>query len=160
MEESFKGRLNPEFIHRNVLIVRVAALASMKKTSKHSWNEYIHYNIERLEKYGTDTTNLAADALEINNFVWEDIFLHSSNPDHFRFAIQAMKGVIRRNPTDYNNYDTYANVLYKAGRTDEAIRVQQEAIYNVQIQCERLANFQNNLDKMKKGEPTWVESPQ
>ncbi len=90
------------------------------------------------------------DAIEINNFVWNDIFLHSNNPDHFRFAIKYMKDVIRRNPMEYNHYDTYANILYKAGRQEEAIEVQQEAILNLQIQCAKLSNFESNLEKMKR----------
>ena len=50
--------------------------------------------------------------------------------------------------------DTYANLLYKAGDKDEAIRIQSEA---VEIAGEKDENgqFSNVLKKMKKGEKTW-----
>jgi thiol-disulfide isomerase/thioredoxin len=47
--------------------------------------------------------------------------------------------------------DTYANLLYKAGKKTEAIKVQEEAIKLAKDP----ASYQATLDKMKKGEKTW-----
>jgi thiol-disulfide isomerase/thioredoxin len=49
--------------------------------------------------------------------------------------------------------DTYANILYKLGRKDEAITWEQKAM-DLASAGEK-ADFQATIDKMKKGEKTW-----
>jgi thiol-disulfide isomerase/thioredoxin len=49
--------------------------------------------------------------------------------------------------------DTYANLLYKTGKKDEAIAWQQKAV-DASPEKER-PGYQSTLDKMKKGEKTW-----
>ncbi|MBO9198649.1 MULTISPECIES: thioredoxin family protein [Niastella] len=49
--------------------------------------------------------------------------------------------------------DTYANLLYKLGKKDEAIAMEQKAV-DASSDDERAGN-QSTLDKMKKGEKTW-----
>jgi hypothetical protein len=54
--------------------------------------------------------------------------------------------------------DTYANLLYKLGRKDEAIRFQEKAVETAIENKEdmALASLKDNLAKMKKGQPTWI----
>jgi len=49
--------------------------------------------------------------------------------------------------------DTYANILYKLGKKEEAIALEQKAL-NATPENER-SDIQATLDKMKKGEKTW-----
>ncbi|WP_081146868.1 thioredoxin family protein [Niastella vici] len=49
--------------------------------------------------------------------------------------------------------DTYANLLYKLGKKEEAIAMEQKAV-DLSPENDRAAN-QATLDKMKKGEKTW-----
>lgn len=51
--------------------------------------------------------------------------------------------------------DTYANLLHKLGRTKEAIEWQEKAL--AKVDADSKAEYQATLDKMKKGEPTWVK---
>jgi thioredoxin-related protein len=52
--------------------------------------------------------------------------------------------------------DTYANLLYKAGKKVEAIKAQEEAIALAKsTNHSNTSGFESNLQKMKKGERTW-----
>ncbi len=50
--------------------------------------------------------------------------------------------------------DTYANILYKLGQTKEAIDTESKALSKATSADEK-KNYQETLDKMKKGEKTW-----
>jgi predicted Zn-dependent protease len=58
-----------------------------------------------------------------------------------------------KNTTEPAYLDTYANLLYKAGKKNEAIAWQQKAV-EASPENER-PGYQSTLDKMKKGEKTW-----
>lgn len=49
--------------------------------------------------------------------------------------------------------DTYANILYKLGKKDDAIALEEKAIALVPENSR--SSFQTTLDRMKKGEKTW-----
>jgi len=51
--------------------------------------------------------------------------------------------------------DTYANLLYKMGRKEEAIQWQEKAIALVS-EAEK-KDYEATRDKMKRGEKTWIE---
>ncbi len=51
--------------------------------------------------------------------------MHSMDPEQMAIGLKWMEAVIRRNPEDGNNIDTYANLLYKAGK-EEAIKWQRK----------------------------------
>ncbi len=51
--------------------------------------------------------------------------------------------------------DTYANLLYKTGKKDEAIDMENKAIALVPEQ--EKAPYQAAIEKMKKGEKTWTD---
>ncbi len=74
-----------------------------------------------------DTTNLFIESIDINNFAYDAIFKHSTNPEHIKIGLKWMEGVIRRNP-EPNHIDTYANLLYKSGKRHEAIIWQTKAV--------------------------------
>ncbi len=135
------------------------------------WKKYVKYSFEQIEKSGIDSTNLLNDGF-LNNMVWEGIFLHNSNKKTLDKGLVLMEGIIRRNPTVLTYFDTYANLLYKAGDTKKAIEVETVAIESALIRKEE-AEKQNNkvmikfysdqiepmqvaLDKMSKGIPTWI----
>ncbi len=142
---TFKGKLSSEFVHENVLRTRVNALKALIRNSDQYWSEYIKYNIELIDKYGTDTTNKFADAIDINNFVFDAIFYHSTDPAHFKIALKWMEGVLRRNPEEPNHIDTYANLLYKAGQKQVAIEWQEKA---VDMAKKTQSIFLNNLKRI------------
>jgi tetratricopeptide (TPR) repeat protein len=67
-----------------------------------------------------------------------------------------MELILKNNPTRDNWLDTYANLLYKVGRKEEAIKHEEIALSmakknnrnNVQI-------FEEVLRKMHENRPTW-----
>jgi thioredoxin-related protein len=93
----------------------------------------------------------------VNNMVYAWIFLHGDKPQ-LDIAIQWMKQISATN--DHWDYmDTYASVLYKAGRTDKAIAIETQIVeLSQKSQGNKAATqFRQTLERMKKGEPIWLE---
>jgi len=77
-----------------------------------------------------------------------------------------MAGVVRRGEKQTDSYlkywplylDTYANLFYKTGNTAEALKWQEMAVAKAKeldISKGDKKDLEENLEKMKKGEPTW-----
>jgi thioredoxin-related protein len=122
-----------------------------------------------IDKYGTDTTNLGED-FKLNNKAWSLYFLNKIDIKELQRAIVWMEGVVRRGEKatgDYIRYrsmymDTYANLLYKAGSTTDAIKWEELAISTVKetiTDKETVENYssayEKQLAKMRNAEPTW-----
>ncbi len=86
----------------------------------------------------------------LNNYAWY-IFQHSNEPDYLALALATSKRATLLSPSSTNWKDTYANILYKLGRKDEAMMLESEL---VKMEPKN-KDFLLNLDKMKKGIPTW-----
>jgi hypothetical protein len=81
-----------------------------------------------------------------------------------------MEGVVRRHTDDLGQdgeMDTYANLLYKTGKRTEALQWEQEALKIAEarrngdygeIYESHIKIFQETIDKMEKGQPTWIVS--
>jgi thioredoxin-related protein len=89
----------------------------------------------------------------INNLSWP-IFEHITDPSVLEVAVKTMKFSIENyDQTNYQAYDTYANLLYKVGKKQEAIEWEEKAV-------KALPNdkgLAETLEKMKRGEKTWKE---
>ncbi len=70
--------------------------------------------------------------------------MHGTDPAHFAIGLKWMDGVLRRNPDQPNHMDTYANLLYKAGRKKEAMQWQERAI---DIAKKTKSDFLENLER-------------
>lgn len=119
---------------------------------------------DKMEKYGSDTTSSGED-FKLNNqafLIWEKI----NDVAELKRIIGWMAGVVRRGEkaTDYYleywplYIDTYANLLYKVGETTEAIKWQELAATKSRelgIGKSDIKLLAENLEKMKKGDPTW-----
>jgi thioredoxin-related protein len=119
---------------------------------------------EKMEKYGSDTTSKGED-FKLNNMAFI-MFKEINDVAELKRIINWMAGVVRRGEkaTDYYieywplYLDTYANLLYKVGETQEAIKWQELAVTKskeLKIGQGDIDDIQGNLEKMKKGEPTW-----
>ncbi len=116
--------------------------------AKKDWNNFQTEIIPYMNKYGN---TVSPDAL--NNYAWS-VFENCKDITCVQEALEWSK----RSFKDKENpmfIDTYANLLYKMGRKDEAIRWQEKAIALVS-EAEK-KEYEATLDKMKKGEKTWVE---
>ncbi len=94
----------------------------------------------------------AISTFDMNNDAWL-LFENISDKDKLETALSWSKKVIEKEPTA-NYYDTYANILYKLGRKDEAIAMQEKGL-TLEAGNGFIEDVKKNLEKMKAGKPTW-----
>ncbi len=92
-------------------------------------------------------------ANHLNSFAWA-IFENCDDPACVESALAWSKKSLEE-AQDPALIDTYANLLHKLGKTKEAIEWQEKAI--AAVGEDGKAEYQATLEKMKKGEPTWVK---
>ncbi len=122
-----------------------------------NWTELTGYTVRKLERYGS-----SLDSDEINALTW-DLFLYSDDQHALTKAITWMEPVakgVEQNPATSGFFgsayiDTYANLLYKVGRTDEAITWEEKAVQLSPPGSFLWEAHNTVLAKMKRGEPTW-----
>ncbi|HTF28674.1 MAG TPA: glycoside hydrolase family 2 TIM barrel-domain containing protein, partial [Flavitalea sp.] len=88
----------------------------------------------------------------INDVTWV-LFEHIDDTKVLNFAAEVQKYNIENFDKTGHAYDTYANILYKLGRNQEALQWQEKAVATAPNSKGIAANF----EKMKKGEKTWPE---
>jgi tetratricopeptide (TPR) repeat protein len=102
---------------------------------------------ETLHKYPTEIS-----IFDLNNDAWF-IFAGVKDKELLNEALSWSKIVIAKEPTA-NYYDTYANILYKLGKQQEAIKVQEKAL-TLDPGNGIISDIERNLQLMKEGKPTW-----
>ncbi|PWV47103.1 thioredoxin family protein [Chitinophaga sp. S165] len=124
---------------------------------KKEWDSVVKYSVARIDAFGYDTTTIGMAML--NNTIFSVIFAHSQDTTILRKAINWMEDILwkTRRPT---TIDTYANLLYKVGDVANAKQWQQVAILvdekNAALDKRKPDyRYQQTLDKMKQGLPTW-----
>ena len=126
------------------------------------WPKLAKYNLEKLDRYGMDSS--AMGKILLNDMIWGVIFLHSDDSIMLGKGIYWMEAILRStSPNSPADMDTYANLLYKVGRKDEAYAWEERAIKMEEENAVRNnmvpdKTFKEALDKMKKGFPTWVSN--
>jgi hypothetical protein len=123
--------------------------------SKKQWAQYTKNLVAKLEI--SNGRNLNGWAL--NNDAWA-IFQRSTDKKVLNRAIYWMEQLFeqkKQEAKDPANIDTYANLLYKAGKVNEGIHWEEKAlaIANEQKIDDYIKTFQNNLVKMRNHQPTW-----
>jgi uncharacterized phage-associated protein len=126
---------------------------------KQDVSQIIKYKVKQFENYGLDTAGIGWAM--VNNFIWNYVFVYCNNKDTLNKAAKWMELIIKNHPDDQGIIDTYANVLYKVGKTKEAI-VWEEKATDLEDKAARKQNrepdksFKETLNKMKNSIPTWV----
>lgn len=115
---------------------------------KKEWADYGKYYARYFESAVTRSE------YHINNLSWY-IFEHITAPAVLDVAVKTMKYDLETfDMNDANSHDTYANLLYKSGRKEEAIIWQEKAVKLSDNRKELV----ETLEKMKKGIPTWPDT--
>jgi thioredoxin-related protein len=110
---------------------------------KHNnWHAYAINYLKKLERRGYDPM--------INNCAY-NLFMYITDTSLLNQIIPWVEKVIAKEPNFYI-LDTYANLLYKVGRTKDAIVWESKA---VEMAGEHKAYYLNVIEKMKTGVPTW-----
>ncbi len=103
-------------------------------------------------KYGTDGMRPTS----LNDYVWL-IFENFADKSILKNAARWSLKTVQKDENDVNTpeyADTYANLLYRLGRTKEAIEWEGKAKELARSENDK-KRFQAMIDKMRKGEPTW-----
>lgn len=118
--------------------------------NKKNWGSFKQEVASYVAKYGEDKISPA----ELNSYAWA-VFENCKDMTCVTEALEWSKKSFKdkENPMFM---DTYANILHKMGRTKEAIEVQEKAVAMTTDEASK-KELQENLDKMKKGEKTWVD---
>ncbi len=113
--------------------------------AKRSWPEMIKYMVVKFDRYGLDSIG-AGEVINSYNAL-TIIFEHSSDKMILEQAINWMESLWRNNPTlQYGLIDTYAGLLYKVDRFQEAIKMQEKSVKEF---IENYKGNQEDLDKNK-----------
>jgi tetratricopeptide (TPR) repeat protein len=99
-----------------------------------------------MNKYGAK-----ASPNDLNNYAWT-LFQNCNDMACVAKALEWSKNSFKDN-NEPAFIDTYANLLYKLGKKDEAITWEQKAMDLAPENDKQI--FQETIDKMKKGEKTW-----
>ena len=116
------------------------------------WDSYVKQLIYEIETYGT------VDAIDgINNFAFYVVLPKSNDQKDILKVAGWLETLLLKkgNEKAYDYTDTYANLLYKAGLVDKAIKAQEKALEMLKAQGIYNAEVSANYIKMKKGQPTW-----
>jgi hypothetical protein len=156
---NIRRKYNSAYAERNVLHAKVSLFKYFAEKFDKDWKEYIDCNIQLIEKYGTDTTSGFLDVSIINNFCWSAILFHANNKKQVQTGIKWMEGVVRRGPLEDARWDTYANLLFKGGKTEEALLCEEKALKIAEEKKDERNSktYFQTIAKMKRGEPTWVK---
>jgi thiol-disulfide isomerase/thioredoxin len=114
---------------------------------KQNWDLFIKSLLTFLKEY-----EVKLDPIDLNNSAW-DIFQYSSDKDDLNYALSLSERSLKDEKSNPTFLDTYANLLYKLGRKEEAIAKETEAM-NLTEPSDR-PSYQETLDKMKSGAKTW-----
>lgn len=123
--------------------------------TKKDWPNIVKYNIENLDLQGIETAGIGGAAL--NTLAFAVIFQHSNDHYQLKKGIGYMERLLKNNPSDEAYIDTYANLLYKDGEKEKAIKQEQIAleIAKRKKNKEYEEHFKNVLQRMKNNQPTW-----
>jgi hypothetical protein len=119
------------------------------------WKSFGHYYV----RYFTTAAHRSEYPLGTVSYA---VFENVTDRETLESAIRVMGPAVRGESPDLDTFgagtatqmDTYANLLYKAGRTAEALEWQHKANERTQGRDPLIAE---NLAKMKAGKPTWIE---
>lgn len=132
-----------------------------------NWKEYARLRDIQIKEHPPKAMPEAGltdrDSWKLNTDAWA-LFDYCNDPKVLEQALAwsklSVKLATQEDPVptdDLQHLDTQANLLYKLGRTEEAIALE-EKVLDTSTQGGKHKGdkqFQDVLDKMKKGEPTW-----
>jgi len=142
LHQTIKEQFNNKIAKKNVL------LAKIEWYLRHgNFKAYSESMLTRLEKYPSEPKT---QGININTAAWY-AFLHATDKEILNGYIKWMAKIVSLYHANEYFLDTYANLLYKVGRKDEAISWEEKA---VQLKGRTEEACRATLYQMKKGEPT------
>ncbi len=150
LQNAVGNKYSADYAERAVLWAKIKWLEQKK-----DWPDYCKYVILKVEKYGPYCKYFPYAPMAYNtrlNFSAWELFAHSKDTLELEKALAWSKKTIDSSPKPDGPFlDTYANILYKLGRKDEALPLEEKA---VALQPDA-KDVKESFDKMRKGLPTW-----
>lgn len=129
---------------------QAAEVVSMGKVvyyqRKNDWANFQVVIVDYMKQYGAK-----ADPQQLNSYAWT-VFQHCPDMNCVTEALDWSKRSFQNN-NEPMFMDTYANILYKMGKKDDAIAWEEKA-RDLTTGDDR-KSLEATIDKMKKGEKTW-----
>ena len=138
------------YVDKNIIPAKV----EWYKASR-DWPQYAKYLVKRIDLLDLkELPNSVNNMLYLNNRAWE-IFEYSNDREALKKAIIWTDRALEMTPkgTEGGGLDTKANLLYKLGYKEEALRLERVASKTASENVKALV--QTNLQKMERGDPTW-----
>jgi thiol-disulfide isomerase/thioredoxin len=135
---------------------KVGAQLLEKRISK---GELIKLDTAQIARYRAYTVHAERDRISqaLNNIAWT-LFENVLDKKALQDALLWSKRSRELSPDNSGYLDTYANLLYKLGRKEEAIESEKEALgYDAKANKQPNATMVEVLRKMIAGEKTWTE---
>jgi thioredoxin-related protein len=146
IEEAIRLKYNDYYAERVITGAR-----SDWNLRQRNWPEYTKYFVRFVEKFGPKQGPSAMLEWVLNNYAWA-VFLRSTDNGELNKALSWSGRAVMMDP-NANWMDTYANILYKLGRSNEAVHWETVA---GKVDPND-GNIQTNLEKMNKHLPTWPQ---
>lgn len=148
-----REKYSNSYAKRNVLEARIQWYAAQGNRES-----YVQYFFQKLEKYPPVIDNMKDMLLQdINGAGW-DVFTNSNDEKLINTAIRWMEKLIAVDTIGVEYWmDTYANLLYKVGRTKDAIHWEGKAINASKTSAMGplfSKQYEKTLEQMRNGEPT------
>lgn len=160
LEKKITQKYKAEYAYRVVLEGKLDWYRFLTKTKndEQNWTRYIACRLEQIKTFRYDTLQHGSYD-EINQIAWIYVFHHATDKKQLNEMIGWMKAAVEKHPNDLNYLDTYACLLYKVGRTEDAViceskflKIVSEPKWPVKIKY-----ASSTIDKMKKGEQIWLQ---
>jgi thioredoxin-related protein len=155
------NKYGKDYAERVVIGARMGWYSWLARTKKidQYWPDYITARMAQVERYRMDTLTGFFQQIFVNNFSYNEVFRYCNNRVELDTVAAWMKELTDRNPKGYNEMDTYACILYKAGHANEAVQVEERALALANDNKSKgdIEHCQVTIEKMKKGERIWEE---
>jgi hypothetical protein len=148
IQTKIKKKYNSDYANRTIINAKVRWYYNFGHSDT---AEILRCLVEKMEKYGLDTAERYRGTT--NNLLYGVIFRHSTDLHTIKESVKWAKFIVEKEPSNAYFADTYANLLYKSGKRDQAIREEETAV-KLESDGQEIAN---NLQKMRNGQPTWGE---
>lgn len=172
LRDEIASAFNTEFADRGVMAAKLRWFEFNQRLVDYDYmfmSLVEKYGIESLEIYRWHLVPSVKDAkiaidLTLNSFAWRRVFNQPFDMRKINFALKYMPAVVERSNSNNNFWaskvrDTYANILYRAGKKEEAIKWEKDALKYALLanHPQTIKECEDVLNKMHKNQATWEE---
>lgn len=151
LEKNISKKYDPKTAKRLVMSAKIAWAFKGERLE-----DAIRWEFEKIDAFGMDTSGLARAMF--NNRMFGIVFKQVDNPKLLKKAVKLMKYVIdTENRESHSHLDTYASLLYKSGKKNQAIDIEKAALEMAKEEKNErnIRLYSDMIERMKKDEETW-----